>query len=142
VNAAFDGAVVVCLSDFVIAEIRNLPTKPMPARLGMTLDQVDKMLEKLRPWAVIVDQPPVAFEHPIDPKDGPYIDLAVAAGANVITSRDKHLLNLMNPAKPWSADFRVRFPQIRVMSPEAFLEELRAEVGDPEPRADHGNDDD
>jgi predicted nucleic acid-binding protein len=59
----------------------------------------------------------------------PYIDLAVAAGAAVITSRDKHLLNLTNPAKPWSADFRARFPWLRVMSPETFLRELREESG-------------
>jgi hypothetical protein len=49
----------------------------------------------------------------------------------VFVSRDKHLLNLTNPAKRWSADFRARFPQIRVISPEAFLQELRAEIGDP-----------
>ena len=85
------------------------------------------LLNKLRPVAEIVEQPPAVFDHPIDPKDGPYIDLAVAAGANVITSRDKHLLNLVNPAKPWSADFRARFPQMRVISPEAFLQELRAD---------------
>jgi predicted nucleic acid-binding protein len=98
----------------------------MHARLGMTLDQVDELLDKLRVVAEIIEEPPVVFEHPIDPKDGPYIDLAVAASATVITSRDKHLLNLMNPAKPWSADFRARFPQMRVISPEVFLQELRA----------------
>jgi predicted nucleic acid-binding protein len=69
----------------------------------------------------------VVFEHLIDPRDGPYIDLAVAAEALVITSRDKHLLNLMNPAKPWSPDFRLRFPKLRVTCPEGFLQELRDE---------------
>jgi putative PIN family toxin of toxin-antitoxin system len=126
-RAGLNGAVVVCLSRFVISEIRNLPNKPMPAQLGMTLDQVDELLDKLRPVAMTVDEPPVVFEHPIDPRDGPYIDLAVAAGAHVITSRDKHLLNLVNPAKPWSADFRARFPWLRVIPPEVFLQELRDE---------------
>jgi len=130
-RAGLSATVVVCLSRFVVSEIRNLPNKPMPARLGMTLDQGDELLNKLRPVAEIVEQPPAVFDHPIDPKDGPYIDLAVAAGANVITSRDKHLLNLVNPAKPWSADFRARFPQMRVISPEAFLQELRADIGEP-----------
>lgn len=76
-----------------------------------------------------MNNPPVVFAHPIDPNDGPYIDLAVATGANVITSRDKHLLNLTNPGIPWSADFRAKFPWLRVMPPAAFLQELRGETG-------------
>lgn len=125
VEAAFDGKVLVCLSRFVVNEVRKLPGNPTMARFRMPLERADQLLAKLSPLAVFIEAPPVVFEHPIDPKDGPYIDLAVAAGAAVITSRDKHLLNLTNPAKSWSADFRARFPWLRVMSPEAFLRELR-----------------
>jgi len=40
-------------------------------------------------------------------------------------SRDRHLLNLNNPAKPWSADFRSRFPSLRVFTVEQMLSEIR-----------------
>jgi putative PIN family toxin of toxin-antitoxin system len=125
VLAALDGTVVLCLSDFVISEIHDLADEPPLARMGITHERVNELLTKLLVLAEMMDQPPVVFEHPIDPKDGPYIDLAIAAGAAVITSRDKHLLNLMNASKPWSADFRARFPGLRIVSPEAFLKELR-----------------
>lgn len=130
VEAALEGKVLVCLSRFLVNELRKLPGNPTMARFRMPLERADQLLAKLRPLAVFIEVPPVVFEHPIDPKDGPYIDLAVAAGANVITSRDKHLLNLTNPGIPWSADFRARFPWLRVMSPQALLKELRESTGE------------
>lgn len=37
---------------------------------------------------------------------------------------------LINPGIPWSADFRARFPWLRVMSPQALLKELRENIGE------------
>ena len=50
----------------------------------------------------------------------------------VVFDCNPHLLNLTNPAKPWSAPFRARFPWLQVMSPEAFLQALRDENAKPE----------
>jgi putative PIN family toxin of toxin-antitoxin system len=127
------------VSNWVIREIGELPNKVSLRSLRMSEERIAGVIAALGDAAVKIDKPATLFEHPIDEDDAAYINLAIEGAAEVIVSRDKHLLNLMNPAKPWSADFRARFPQIRVMSPEAFLEQLRAESGDLGPRSDHGN---
>jgi len=52
------------------------------------------------------------------------INLAIAADADYLTSRDKDLLDLMN-----DLDFTTRFPGIRVHEPASLLREIEAERG-------------
>ena len=118
------------VSEWVIQEIGELPDKGPLRGLGVTEERVAGLIATLGDVAVRIDRPTAVFEHPIDEDDSGYVNLAIAGAADVIVSRDKHLLNLMNPAKPWSADFRARFPQIRVLAPDAFLQELRDENGE------------
>ena len=63
--------------------------------------------------------------HPIDPDDSAYVNLAFAANAELIVSRDKHLLGLNDETKPWSQAFRDRFPDMRVLTPDKFAGEYR-----------------
>jgi len=113
------------LSPHVISEILELPQK-VPAKYLLTDDKVATFLAEFVPTCLLLDQVPRVFEHPIDPDDSAYVDLAIAADASIIVSRDKHLLGLTHLQKPWSADFRRRFPQMKVLRIEEFLELLRA----------------
>ncbi len=108
------------LSPYVISEILELPGK-LPLKFGITDTRVAEILDELLPAAFILDDVPHVFDHPLDPDDSGYVDLALATGANLIVSRDRHLLGLNDPAKAWSKEFRQRFPQIKVMTPEVFL---------------------
>jgi putative PIN family toxin of toxin-antitoxin system len=80
-------------SNFVIAEIRRIPGKETPRRLGVTEEKVEALLSRLLPVCHLVENPPSVYHHPVDPKDSRYVDLAVASSAKLIVSRDKHLLN-------------------------------------------------
>ena len=93
----------------------------MPAKFTITDEQVNAFLDELIPTTLLIQNAPHIFDHPIDPDDSPYIDLALASGGNLVVSRDRHLLGLKNPAKPWSADFRRRFPDFKVLTPEELL---------------------
>jgi len=126
-QAVLDDPKRLLVSNWVIQEIGELPDKGPLRSLGVNAERVLIVLTALNKAAVKIDEPAMVFEHPIDEDDSAYINLAIAGGAEVIVSRDKHLLNLTNPAKPWSADFRARFPRLRIMSPDAFLQELRNE---------------
>jgi predicted nucleic acid-binding protein len=64
---------------------------------------------------------PRAVDLERDPKDEPYLDLAVAVRAHYLVSRDRDLLDLMK-----DSDFRQRFPDLNIVDPPTFLQALRS----------------
>ena len=125
VQAALDGQVTLFIADFVISEVREIPNKPTPAKAGVTPEKTENLVQLVLVKAEYVSSFPAVFVHPIDDDDSDYVNLALAADAKLIVSRDRHLLNLNNPAKPWSADFRARFPDLHIISAEQMLREIR-----------------
>jgi len=123
VEAAIAGHTNLFISDFILEEIREIPNKQTPRRAGISEDKVESLIALLMDVTEKIAAPPPVFAHPIDPDDSHYVNLALAAGATVIVSRDRHLLNLNNPAKPWSAEFRRQYPSLRVVTAETFLKE-------------------
>ena len=64
------------------------------------------------------------FDYPRDPQDEPYIDLAAAAKAHYLVSRDKDLLSLMTGHSLLCKQFRQKLNPLRIVTPEVFLREL------------------
>jgi putative PIN family toxin of toxin-antitoxin system len=118
------GHIQLIWSDYVLAEIRELPEK-LPEYLQITDTKVEAFIQYVGAFAQIVSDVPMVYIHPIDPDDSHYIDLAVASAATLITSRDRHLLNLMDELKPDGLNFRRRFPSLEIVSPEAMLSRFR-----------------
>jgi predicted nucleic acid-binding protein len=54
-----------------------------------------------------------------DPKDEPYLNLALATGANHLVTRDKDLLDLMH-----DETFRAQHPGLQIIDPPALLRDL------------------
>jgi putative PIN family toxin of toxin-antitoxin system len=125
VHKVLEGRVRLFWSEYVLGEIRRITEKKTPRKLGVTDARVQALIARLIPVAHLVDHPPSVYHHPIDPKDSHYVDLAVAANAKLIVSRDKHLLHLMDPLKPNTKDFIARFPDLVVLQPEQLLELIR-----------------
>lgn len=67
---------------------------------------------------------PETFAYARDPDDAHYINLAIAADAKLIVSRDKDLLDLMDQRKPDGLNFHRQFPALRILDPVSFLNEL------------------
>ena len=82
-------------------------------------------MQEVSTFGQIVSNVTPTYVHPIDPDDSHYIDLALAAGASLITSRDRHLLNLMDRA-PEGAEFHRRFPFLDIVTPEALLSRIQS----------------
>lgn len=80
-----------------------------------------------------VEQVSAVLALPRDPKDEPYLNLALSAGASHLVTWDNDLLGLMNQDLPEGRDFRQRFPQLTVLTPVAFLEALREAPGEHPP---------
>lgn len=118
------GALKLLWSDYGIAEIRELPDK-LPAKFLVTSERVEAFIEDISLFAEYVSPPPAVYQNPFDPDDSHYVDLAVAARALLIVSRDRHLLRLMKADEPAGADFTRRFPGIRIVAPEELLALVR-----------------
>jgi len=120
------GRVELIASSYLIAEIRSLPYK-IPPQYGVTIGDAERLADMVMNFATILDNIPHLYLHPIDPADSEYVNLALAADAKLIVSRDKHLLNLMNVKRSDGRQFRKLFPQLMITTPDAFAKQLRQE---------------
>jgi putative PIN family toxin of toxin-antitoxin system len=89
----------------------------------ITDETVSHFLEHLEKISVITENPPAAFPLRRDPKDEPYVNLAIETSAPFIVSRDADLLDLMKDEA-----FRKAYPAITIVDPVAFLKHVRREV--------------
>ena len=79
-------------------------------------------VQNVQSKAVVLADVPRTFPLERDPKDEPYLDLAIAARAHYLVSRDLDLLDLMN-----DESFRGRYPDLTILDPAAFLQAIGRE---------------
>lgn len=116
------GQVTLCLGPDVLAEIRDVLTRPkLVAKYpALKKEAVDAFLaQHLRMSTWISDVP----EHYVlvrDPDDSKYLNLAITAGAPYVVTDDLDLLDLMDLQTPAAVDFQARFPGVEILTPLAF----------------------
>ena len=117
--------VTLYVSAEVLAEVRDVLTRPvLQAKFPrLTEQRVELFLQNVKAKAVTATEISRSMSLSRDPDDEPYLNLAIAVGANYLVSRDKDLLDLMN-----DADFRRRFPDLAILDPVAFLRVIRSRV--------------
>lgn len=114
--------VKLCLSPEVLAEIRDVLTRPKLLNKYPALNQaaVDAFLTWHLQMAHWVNNVPEHYVLARDPKDSKYLNLAITAGAAYVVTDDFDLLDLMEVESEAGRDFRARFPNIRIINPAAF----------------------
>jgi putative PIN family toxin of toxin-antitoxin system len=122
-----DGEVLLIASRYVLAEVREIHLKT-PAKYGITVEQTDELARAIASYATILTDVPSVYHHPHDPDDSHYVDLALKAEANLIVSRDRHLLMLADLTRWEGRDFQARFPTLRILDPVQLLRELEPPV--------------
>lgn len=125
-NLAESRLIQICLSREVLAEAEDVLNRPeIRAHFPDLSDEiVGAFLKRLQKLAVLIRPIPKKFSYPRDEDDEPYINLAVAADADFIISRDRDLLDLMTGHTNDCKEFRQRFRPLRVIKPDAFLKLL------------------
>jgi putative PIN family toxin of toxin-antitoxin system len=111
-------------SDYVLQEVREPPGK-LPTRLKLTSDRVEAFIADIAPYAEHKEEVVERYENPFDADDSHYINLVVASGSNLITSRDSDLLRRMDQRLPEARDIALRFPNLQILPPQLLLELLR-----------------
>ncbi len=117
------GRVEAFISQQTLAELKEVLQRPNVLRLlpHATSEQIEAFLEDVIAVSTRIRHIPARFDFERDPKDEPYINLAIAADADYIVSRDKDLLDLMTGHTKECKEFRQRFRPLRVIEPQEFL---------------------
>ena len=126
VDAAFRGTVELYWSSVVSEELRRTAQRRwLQAKFKhITAYRLDQYLINVERVARVLEEVPEVFAYKRDPDDAHYVNLAVAAKAELIVSRDKDLLTLMDADNPDGVNFQNRFPTLRILTPPQFLVEL------------------
>ena len=116
------GAVTLCLSPDVLAEIRGVLTRPklLAKYSALTPQAVDAFLAHYLRSAKWISEVPEHYVLARDPKDSKYLNLAITAMAPHLVTDDRDLLDLMKPQSTVGIDFRNRFPGVQILTPAAF----------------------
>ena len=93
-------------------------------KFRITDDRLTRLVEVIRAAAFFLDDVPRQFDSPRDPDDAHYVNLALAAKAKYVVSRDNDLLALMDAGRPEGREFRQRFPSLEIIEPQTLLREL------------------
>jgi uncharacterized protein len=122
-NLAESGLIQICVSREVLAEAEDVLNRPeIRTRFPDLSDEiVGAFLKRLQKLSMLVRPIPKKFSYPRDEDDEPYINLAVAADADFIISRDRDLLDLMTGHADECKEFRQRFRPLMVIEPAEFL---------------------
>ncbi len=122
-NLAESDLIQLFVSREVLAEVEDVLNRPeIRAHFPDLSDEiVGAFLKRLQKHSTLVRLVPKNFSYPRDEDDEPYINLAVAASADYIISRDRDLLDLMTGHSDECKEFRQRFRPLCVVEPVEFL---------------------
>lgn len=115
------GRLTLYVSDAIIEEVRDVLGRPrIRARNPAITDEgVEAFCDRIRQVARWIDLIPDVFTLARDPDDEPYLNLAIAASAEYLVTRDNDMLDLMRDAL-----FRARYPTLTILDPVAMLQAL------------------
>ena len=90
---------------------------------------MDDFFESIEIAATVLEGFPTPFVYDRDPDDAHYVNLALACGGKLIVSRDKDLLDLMNPSDPQAKKLMTEHPEFCVLTPPQFLATIEISPG-------------
>lgn len=122
-----DAKVELIISLTVLDEVQDVLTRPeTQARFSKaTHESVELFVDEILEQATFIKSVKQHFDYPRDPKDEPYINLAVESGAHYIVSRDKDLLDLTTGFDRVSKEFRQRFRPLKIVGTKEFVETIK-----------------
>lgn len=123
---ALSGKVTLFCSETVIEELLGTVNSPkIRGRfLRITDAAVATLVDNIERVATFLRNVPEQFVYDRDPDDAHYVNLALAAGAKYVVSRDNDLLNLMDEARPEGRAFQLRFPTLEIVEPQVLLRQV------------------
>jgi putative PIN family toxin of toxin-antitoxin system len=118
-----DGYAQLFISATILEETRDVLGRPKIRKNfpAITDQDVLDFIEHISAKAKLIEEIPAVYELPRDPDDAPYVNLAAAASASFLVTRDKDLLSLMDDKA-----FCEQFPTLSIIGPKKFLDHVRS----------------
>ena len=125
IQLALDGKISLFISPTILEELRDVTSRPkVVAKLELVRGRVEDFVEAIESAATILEGFAEPFNYDRDPDDAHYVNVALAAQARLIVSRDKDLLDLMDLRTPSGAEFHRNYPELLILDPVQFLRGL------------------
>lgn len=126
-TAVEDGRLELCVSADLMAEVRDVLTRPSLARKfsALTPERVALFLDKVNASATFVSGVPAAFNWPQHPDDNHLFDLAIHAKARYVVTWETRLLKLSTEASAVADLIRHLAPDLVILTPQELADLLR-----------------
>jgi putative PIN family toxin of toxin-antitoxin system len=121
------GTVELFVSRPVLAELRRVLAydEVLAISRALTPDRIAAFIHRLTYRATLLRRVRHAIDFARDPDDEPYIDLAIAAKADYLVTRDRDLLSLMSGHSAVCKRFRQKSHPLLVLTPVTFLDAVK-----------------
>jgi uncharacterized protein len=124
-NSVRVGEIALFLSRPILIELIDVAARPvLQQKLNLSASIVTNFIEQLLDFSKLIEIVPSVFIHSEDPKDSIYVDLAIACDANIIVTRDQHLLSLRNLEHADGKRFLEKYSSIEVFSPVELIRRI------------------
>lgn len=132
--AVESGHIELLISGVILLEIKDVLSRPKIRNRFPHLpdERITAFLARISNLAITVEDVPSVFHYERDPDDEPYLNLAIAAKADFLVTRDHDLLDLGSESEPEGRRLRAWAPQLRILDPAALLKSLAAEIESPQ----------
>lgn len=120
---AMDSGDPLWVSSQTLSELQEVLQRPeLQRRLpGITKERVSALMHHIAAMAHHVEPVPSHFAFPPDPKDEPYLNLAIEARAAFLITRDRALLKLALQSDELGEQLKSIHPSLLVLVPELYL---------------------
>ena len=124
------GFIDLCISQEILDEVESVLSRPgirikFPALNDVMLAS---FLTVTRDHSQFFAKVPTRVSLSRDPKDVPYLDLALHAAANYLVTRDADLLDVPTGTDAESLAIREAAPDLQIVDPVAFLTFVRRDT--------------
>ena len=112
-------------SPIVLAELADVCARPhLTSKFQLTEERITAFVKQVLSCAAIHHDVPELFQYDRDPDDAHYINLALAADAKLVVSRDKDLLALREEGSEDRDRLMQLAPGIKILTPVELIRRL------------------
>lgn len=120
------GRMSAVATEVAITELEQVAARPnVLSTLPLLKKNFPPFLAEYRSFVRLIPPPPERFVLRADPKDSLFFNIAIEAGAEILTTFDvRHILPVREHGHPQKEDLRRLAPNLRLLHPKELAQEI------------------